>query len=556
MENSVLNKIKNTPLGRRIIPAFGHKARKFINDHFPDELAMQKKSDDDIASRQNRIIAQNARAALAEVEDYKALAEKLLKPYNGKIEGVKIDKGVMTGIMDAAGTSFGQGFQNYAVSMLQAGMQLSQNGGGGFLGYPYLATLLLRSEYQRVCQKWAEQCVRKGIILSRQDDQDDEKEDRINFVYKELKRLNWQKAAHEVIFGDRAFGGYHTLLVVTKKGDDTEDLDSLKDGITSKFYKKDYRIKCLRNVEPFWVYPDTQSNFNDPAAADFYEPQVWQVNGRIFHKSALLTLIGMPVPDIYKPAFFYRGFAITQLIAPYVDRYLNNVQAAADLLKSFSVLVLKTNMAETLNDAGYLALKERVEMLTQFRDNRNINVLNSTEALELLSTPLTGIPEFVSQSLEQVATAAGLTIMAFTSQQPGGLNATGEGETRTMYETIDSYREYAVRPWLSDIIKTIELLEYGNSVIDFEFENLHEPTRKEELEIQEIKARIDDSYVGNGIISESEVRDRIRSDDDSIYAGIPLDGDAPEKDDNFMSGLDIPEENPLELRNTENEEGK
>ena len=553
MVNSVFDKIKKSPFSKKIAFETGRRFRKFVNDHFPDEIAIQNKRDDDLASIQNRLIAKNAAAALVEIEDHKEWAEQLLKPYDGKIEGVEPNKG----IMDAKGSSFGSGFQNYAVSMLQAGMQLSKNGGGGFLGYPYLATLLLRSEYQRVCQKWAEQCVRKGIKLTRKDDADDEKEGRIKFVESELDRLNWKKVAHEVIFGDRAFGGFHTLLVVTKKGSDDEDLDSLKNGITTSFYNKGYRIKCLRNIEPFWVYPDTQSNFNDPAAGDFYEPQVWQVNGRPFHKSALLTVIGMPVPDIFKPAFFYRGFAITQLIAPYVDRYLNNVQAAADLLKSFSILVLKTNMSEAFNDAGYEALKEREAMFTQFRDNRNLNVLNTTESLELLSTPLTGIPEFVAQSLEQVATAAGLTIMAFTSQQPGGLNASGEGETRTMYETIDSYRECVLRGWLADIIKTIELLEYGDSVIDFEFENLHEPTMKEEIEIQESKARIDEAYIGAGVVSETEVRERLRSDDDSIYAGVALDGDAPENEnDDISAALNEGDTTATKIKLNENEDDR
>lgn len=515
------------------MPNLAAAAREYLDKRFPDQTVSEKRKAEDLrVARSNHIIAEATKAAMSAPQDYEALAKAMLKPYQGKIDGVSASAKEAVGVMDAAGSSFSAGFQNYAIGMLSAGMQLSQNGGGGFLGYPYLASLLLRSEYQRVCQKWAEQCVRKGITLSRSDDKDDDKEGRIKFVEKELARLDWKKAAHEVIFGDRAFGGYHTLLVVTKKGSDDENLDLLKGGVPSGLKGGKGWIKCLRNIEPLWVYPDAGSNFNNPAADGFYEPETWQVNGLPFHKSVLLTVVGLPVPDVFKPAFFYRGIAITQLIAPYVDRFLNNAAAASELLKSFSMVVLKTNMAEAFSDVGYQKFKERADAFTQFRDNRNFYVLNKdTEELEILASPLTGIPEFVSQSLEQVATAANLTVMAFTSQQPTGLNASGEGETRTMYESIDSYREYVLKGWLSSVIKTIEELEYGDSVLDFEFENLHEPDRKEEMEIQEIKTRINDSNIASGIISEKEARDQIKSDDDSIYANISLGDELPVRPD-------------------------
>src|SRR6202011_2503289 len=110
-------------------------------------------------------------------------------------------------------------------------------------------------------------------------------------------------------------------------------------------------LKRLRVIEPVWTYP---SNYNatDPLKPDWYKPSSWFVQGKEVHSTRLLTFIGREVPDLLKPAYSFGGLALSQMAKPYVDNWLRTRQSVADIIRAFSVFLLKTNLGESLQAGG------------------------------------------------------------------------------------------------------------------------------------------------------------------------------------------------------------
>src|SRR5262249_13866582 len=101
--------------------------------------------------------------------------------------------------------------------------------------------------------------------------------------------------------------------------------------------------------EPIWTTP-TVYNSIDPTDPDFYKPPAWYVLGRETHASRLLTFVSRPVPDILKPAYNFSGLSLSQLIEPYVVRWLKTVDSVNRLISNFSTSGLLTNMQASLDE--------------------------------------------------------------------------------------------------------------------------------------------------------------------------------------------------------------
>src|SRR5262249_33762457 len=134
-------------------------------------------------------------------------------------------------------------------------------------------------------------------------------------------------------------------------------------------------LKEVRVIEPIWVYPMVYNAVN-PLLGDFYKPQAWYVMGAQVHASRLIPFVGRPVPDLLKPSYAFGGLALSQMAEPYVDIWLNTRQSVADLIHSFSVMVLMTDLATILQPGNAGALLARAALFNALRDNQGLMVVN------------------------------------------------------------------------------------------------------------------------------------------------------------------------------------
>jgi ADP-ribose pyrophosphatase YjhB (NUDIX family) len=428
-----------------------------------------------------------------------------------------------------------------------------------FLGYTFLAELAQRPEYRVMSETIADDATREWIdfdVVGDETEQEDERRrqeadpageaerqadpdermkrlaakgklDKVKALKDDQLRLNVRDHFYEMCRNDGFFGRSHLYLDIWTGGVEPSP-DELKSSIGSgrdpasvtKVTKDSFR--ALRTVEPVWTYP-LMYNAIDPLRADWYNPQSWYVMGKEIHCSRLQTFVGHPVPDMLKPAYAFGGLSLSQMAKPYVDIWLQTRQSVADLIKSFSVMVLSTDFGTTTQPGAGGSLLARVAMFNMLRNNQGTFVINkNTEDFKNVTASLSGLHELQSQAQEHMASVHRIPLVKFTGIQPAGLNASSEGEIKTYDDTIAAYQMRFEDPNLRKIVNFQQLSLWGeiDPEITLRWQPLREMTQAEKGQKEKDDSERHQKYVDMGAISPAEVRKTIIEDPDLPYTAL------------------------------------
>jgi len=208
--------------------------------------------------------------------------------------------------------------------------------------------------------------------------------------------------------------------------------------------------------------------------------------------------------------------------------------SVSDLLHSFSVSGIMTNMSGVLSgmdDAQFIA---RAQLFNNLRDNRGLMLLDKdTEEFFQFNTPLSGIHELQAQAQEHMSSVSSIPLVKFLGITPSGLNASSDGEIKVFYDDIASAQEALLRDPLKKVIDIIQLSEFGeiDDDITFDFESLEEMSDEQKANIRKINADTDVTLIDGGVISPDESRQRIANDPDSGYDGLTGEADFDDDDE-------------------------
>lgn len=406
--------------------------------------------------------------------------------------------------------------------------------GTGFIGYPRLAELAQISEYRSVSETTANEMTRQWIEIKSAGEEDNS--EAIKQIEECCERLNVRDVFRKAVETDGLFGRGQILVQI--KGHDGKLANPLL--LTEKTIAKG-SLKALVNIEPMWTTP-APYNAVDPTLPDFYKPKAWYVMAQEIHASRLFTLISRPVPDMLKPAYNFGGVSMTQLMMPYVERWLRTVDSVSDLLHSFSLSGIKTDMSAILggSDDGDTNIMLRAELYNRLRDNRGLMLLSKDEEeFFQFNTPLSGLDALLAQSQEQMAAPSHTPLVKLLGITPSGLNASTEGEIAVYYDHIRAMQENLLRDPLDKLLKLVQLHLFGkvNDNITFDFVPLRQMSETELSTIRKSDTDRDVAYIQAGVVSAEEVRGRLAGEPGSGYNGIDVE-DVPEMpDDGFSDGM-------------------
>lgn len=407
--------------------------------------------------------------------------------------------------------------------------------GLGWLGYPYLAELSQRPEYRRAAEILSKEMTRKWVKLTSTADAeggaDDAVKDRIGRIEEKLAEFNVQRLFQQAVEHD-GYYGRGQLYIDTGATDNDAELRMPLPRRAEKVRKGKFRGLVL--IDPTWTYPNVYNAIN-PLRDDFFRPETWFVMGKQVHRDRILFFVSRPVPDLLKPAYAFGGLALTQMMKPYVDNWLRTRQSVSDLLHSFSVMVLKTNMAQIIYDAGSTSqLLNRLQMFNLNRDNQGTFAIDKeTEDFANISAPIAGLHELQAQSQEHMSAVTGIPLVKLLGITPTGLNASSEGEIRTFYDWVHAQQEADLSPHLRTVIDLIQLSEFGDidKSITFQWQPLWDADEVQASTVRSNDANTAATYINAGVLSPEEERDRLARQEDGLYNGLRAD-DLPEPDDN------------------------
>lgn len=406
-----------------------------------------------------------------------------------------------------------------------------------FPGYPYLATLAQKPEYRKMVGTLAEEMTRKWINIKTVGD--DDKSEQVKQLYDAMDRFRLKDRFREAAEHDGYFGGGQIYIDVQSAKGISAWTDPVE--LQSKLFLSDKKIKkgSLRGftvIEPVWTYAGVY-NTGNPISPDFYKPTEWFVMGKTVNASRMMDFVSRQVPDLLKSAYNFRGLSLTQIAEPYVNNWLRTRDSVSDMIHSFSIPVIGTDMATILQGGSAESLIDRLVMFNQCRDNRgafakNVNSDNP-ETVEFVNAPLSGLDNLQSQAQEQMSAVSSIPLVKLLGIQPAGLNASSDGEIRVFYDFIHALQQILFRDNLKRALDIIQLSEFGDidPEITFEFEPLYEMSAKEKAEIRKTDADTDAVYVTNNVLAGSEIRQKLADDPDSPYHSLDLSDDLEIEDD-------------------------
>ena len=286
-------------------------------------------------------------------------------------------------------------------------------------------------------------------------------------------------------------------------------------------------------------------NASDPISPWFYKPMTWFALGREIHASRFLHFVqNEPDAILLKPVYNFGGIPQVQIALDYLVHFTGTREAAARLLKKFSLTVFKTNMQGVLYGDDDADVVKRVRYFAHNRDNDGIELIDKEdEEIIQINTPLSGATDIVRQALEMLAAVWRQPLTKYLGISPGGMNATGESDMNNWYDYAAGQQVSICDPALDTTIKILELNSFGSvdPALTYSWRPLKKTTEAEQANINKTKADTDSVLMMSQAISPEEIRKRLSEDSDSGYAGIDPEDVPPAPEGNmgneFAGGL-------------------
>lgn len=299
----------------------------------------------------------------------------------------------------------------------------------------------------------------------------------ISKIEAEEKRLNIKGKLIEALKCARLRGGAG-LLIGTGDSDTGEPLDASKVGLGG--------LKYVAVIQKHDLAPGEVED--DPREPLYGRPKYYQINTKgaalIVHPSRLVILNGAVVPGGAKGW----GESILNSVLDAVQRDESTAANVGSLVFEAKVDVLKVkDLTANLRNKGaeYEALLLRRFRLANLGKGINGSLLlDAEEEYEQKAASFGGLPDLMDRFALRVSAAAEIPMPLLFGQSPGGLNSTGDSETRAYYDRVKVRQSLDLEPEMSVLDECIVRSALGDrpAEIHYNWCPLWQPSAKEKAE--------------------------------------------------------------------------
>lgn len=280
-------------------------------------------------------------------------------------------------------------------------------------------------------------------------------------------------------------------------------------------------------VDPYWTAP--VATMDRPDRMHFYEPEYWTIGGRKYHRSHLIIYRHGLLADILKPAYYYGGIPLPQLIMERVYGAERTANEAPLLALTKRTVVYKTDLAKALSNFGLL--KQKLVQQSEMWSNFGVRVIDKeADEHEQHDTALADLDAIIMTQYQLVAAAAEVPSTKLLGTSAKGFNATGENDEKNYHECLESIQGNDLQPLLDRhyLLLSRSLGIAGN--VGAEWNPLAVPTAADAAAAELAHAQADGVLVDKGVVGPDEVRKRLNDEEGGRWAG-QLEGEAPEPEE-------------------------
>lgn len=393
-----------------------------------------------------------------------------------------------------------------------------------FIGWQACALLTQNAYIRKACEIPARDAIAVEYKLQYANGDDNDKDtnkDDEQKILDDMKLLSDRKMKIKNICRDANIykKTYGQILIVPTFN---VDVDMSEPFDLSKIKKGTYT--GMQIIQPFWVtYQMGVEQLNRPDRAGFYEPEYYTIpNKAKIHKSWVIKLVNGVCPDILKPVYYYGGIPLTQMIYERVFCAEKVANEAPKLALTKRLLIVDGDVRNLT--ANPQQAYETMESVAELRDNMGFLVKERGDTVSQIDTSLADFDSLVMTQFQLVAAIAEMPVTKLMKTQLKGLANTGDYETKDYCQNLKEIQENDYNTILMRHYQLLSMSEHGKDLdIDITWDEIDTPTALEQAQVEQTQAQTDATYVGAGIIDQTEVRTMLRSNDDSRFHNLSED---------------------------------
>ncbi len=191
----------------------------------------------------------------------------------------------------------------------------------------------------------------------------------------------------------------------------------------------------------------------------------------------------------------------------------SNWQSVSHLMSDASQAVFKIKGLMRMIASGETAtLQTRMQTVDMSRSvARAIAIDADSEAFERVATSFAGIGDIIEKDEMRIASAARVPVTILMGRSPGGLNSTGESDTRGFYDRVRTAQINKLQPKIEHLIRLIFKAADGPTNgqeperWSIKFKPLWQTTPEEEAGVRKTTSETDKNYVDSGVLLPEEV---------------------------------------------------
>lgn len=230
----------------------------------------------------------------------------------------------------------------------------------------------------------------------------------------------------------------------------------------------------------------------EPESPRYGKPAWYQVTGstvQTIHPSRIVTMIGNPLPDEQLAVGREYGWGDSVLSAIYES--VRNADATSANVASLifeakvDVIRIPDLMAQMADPDFRDKVLERMQLAARGKGINGSLILDKEEEYEQKSASFANLHDLIMTFMQLVSGAADIPMTRLLGQSPGGLQATGDHDTRNYYDRIASMQALEITPALETLDNLIIRQALGSRPPEvwYEWASLWQPDAKQEAEI-------------------------------------------------------------------------
>lgn len=316
-----------------------------------------------------------------------------------------------------------------------------------------------------------------------------------------LDTLKAETAFYEAIVAARLFGG--SLIIVG-----TADTDDLAKPRTAQ--KGAQEVKFLKVYSKPRITIFSSDIVTDPTSAHFEDVAKFSIqteDGRMFdvHRSRCLLFKGTRWATETGAISWedrYWGMSALQQIWEEVRTQGSTMQAVANLMLEYNISVYNlSNLGELIAQGNDRAVSNRLDIINMSKSMINGVILGENEKYSRETATTTGLDKLLELHMLQLSAVSNIPTTRLFGRSASGLNATGENDMRSYYDTISSKQKTQLRPPLQELLNII-----AGEKVSFKFNPLWVPSESQLIEMRSKQASTDKTYIDAQVLSAEEVR--------------------------------------------------